>query len=283
MTQLILADSHHPGARLMKLTNNSVKAIGVWDVPSAGIVSRTDSFVAFLSGNSVVSAIGEKDTGAYTADHAISWTERIMAAYPDLILLVDVDGFFNLPPEEAVKVANRLEALGAAGVVYDDQEPQNRKPGMTTGKTQISLETNKKVLTSVINGRNNQDFVIVARTSDENQQSAIERVKMYDQVRADIIIAESLNTDGPKLQALASNLKNSRTSVIHISKGSFENIWPGKKYMEENIGLVIIPDLLSASAMQGMQRALNIAEEMVSALDIYACSSAGNISISSSY
>ncbi len=256
-SQLIVADPIHPGAELKRqaLTNPTL-AVGVWDVTTAKH-AYNHGYVTFLSGNGVVAAIGKNDTGAYSAQHALEWTRNIRKALPEIVLLVDVDGLFNLPPADAVELVNELEQLGAAGIVYDDQEPQNRKAGMKKGKTQISLERNLEVLTAVVKGKINPNTLIFARTSNENKQEAFDIALKYDRAGADVVIAESLNDEPRLLSRLASELNNALTSVIHIPEGvGIEALWSPEVYQASSVGVIIAPTILTEAANQAMQNAL---------------------------
>ncbi|HEX5982313.1 MAG TPA: oxaloacetate decarboxylase, partial [Nitrososphaeraceae archaeon] len=110
-------------------------------------------------------------------------------------ILVDIDtGYGN--PLNVWKIVKDLERIGAKGIFLEDQVWPKRC-GHMTGKTVISKEEYILKLHAAIDAREDNEFIIVARTDSLAQfgiEEAIERGKEYKRIGADVIFIEAPKT-----------------------------------------------------------------------------------------
>jgi 2,3-dimethylmalate lyase len=110
-------------------------------------------------------------------------------------ILVDIDtGYGN--PLNVWKIVKDLERIGAKGIFLEDQVWPKRC-GHMTGKTVIPKEEYILKLHAAIDAREDNEFIIVARTDSLAQfgiEEAIERGKEYKRIGADVIFIEAPKT-----------------------------------------------------------------------------------------
>ncbi|MCX7057270.1 MAG: isocitrate lyase/phosphoenolpyruvate mutase family protein, partial [Proteobacteria bacterium] len=85
---------------------------------------------------------------------------------------------------------------GAAGMHLEDQVAAKRC-GHRPGKALVSTEEMVDRIKAAVDGRTDDEFVIMARTDAhavEGQQAAVDRALAYVEAGADMIFAEALNT-----------------------------------------------------------------------------------------
>ncbi|HXQ63685.1 MAG TPA: isocitrate lyase/phosphoenolpyruvate mutase family protein, partial [Steroidobacteraceae bacterium] len=89
-----------------------------------------------------------------------------------------------------------LVKSGAAGMHIEDQV-QAKRCGHRPGKALVSKEEMADRIKAAVDGRTDDEFVIMARTDAhavEGQQAAVERALCYVEAGADMIFAEALVT-----------------------------------------------------------------------------------------
>jgi methylisocitrate lyase len=110
-------------------------------------------------------------------------------------ILVDIDtGYGN--PLNVWKIVKDLERIGAKGIFLEDQVWPKRC-GHMAGKTVIPKEEYILKLQAAIDAREDNEFIIVARTDSLAQfgiEEAIERGKEYKRIGADVIFVEAPKT-----------------------------------------------------------------------------------------
>ena len=208
------------------LKENKILVIpGVFNAASA-LVAKSVGFEAiYLSGSGIATgAFGVPDLGITTLDQVCEETRRISSvrALHATPLLVDADtGFGNI--EETVK---KLEAAGAAGIHLEDQVFPKRC-GHRPGKEVIPKEEMVKKIQDAVKSRTNPDFFIISRVDTRNVlgfEDALERAKLYQNVGADAIFAEALESkdefkkfaDALKVPVLANMTEFGKTPYLSV-------------------------------------------------------------------
>ncbi|HQR50025.1 MAG TPA: isocitrate lyase/PEP mutase family protein [Methylophilaceae bacterium] len=179
------------GARLRQAIANNPRIlpfIGVYDVFSASIAGRHfDSL--FVSGfGFAASHYGLPDIGFITWTDIVAFVQRLRTVLPGHNLLVDIDDGY-CDPEVACHVVSVLEAIGASGVVLEDQK-RPRRCGHFEGKQIMELDEYLAKLRAVLATR--RDLVVIARTDTSDPDDMVRRVKAFAEAGADAVLIDGL-------------------------------------------------------------------------------------------
>ncbi len=185
------------GARLWQALDaeRPLQVAGTINAYSALLAEQAGFRAIYLSGAGVANAsYGLPDLGMTSLNDVCEDIRRITAA-SELPLLVDADtGFgqaFNIQ-----RTVREMTRAGAAGLHLEDQVAAKRC-GHRPGKALVSQEEMVDRIRAGVDGRQDDNFVIMARTDAhavEGQQAAIDRACAYVEAGADMIFAEALQT-----------------------------------------------------------------------------------------
>ena len=185
------------GARLWQALDaeRPLQVAGAINAYSALLAEQAGFRAIYLSGAGVANAsFGLPDLGMTSLNDVCEDIRRITAA-SELPLLVDADtGFgqaFNVQ-----RTVREMTRAGAAGLHLEDQVAAKRC-GHRPGKELVSKEEMADRIRAGVDGRQDDNFVIMARTDAhavEGQQAAIDRACAYVEAGADMIFAEALQT-----------------------------------------------------------------------------------------
>ena len=149
----------------------------------------------YLSGAGVANAsFGLPDLAMTTLSDVCEDIRRICSA-TDVPLLVDADTGWG----SAFMIGRTIREMtwaGAAGCHLEDQVAEKRC-GHRPGKALVESGEMCDRLKAAVDGRINDDFIIMARTDAhavEGQQAALDRAAAYVEAGADMIFAEALTT-----------------------------------------------------------------------------------------
>jgi len=180
----------NPGDRLrIDLQRREIiPLIGVYDVFSASVAGRHFDGI-FISGFSfAASYYGLPDIGYIAWPDIVAFVQRVRAILPLHHVVVDIDdGYADV--EVACHVVRQLEALGASGVVLEDQQ-RPRKCGHLDGKQIMELDGFVDKLQRVLDTRN--DLFVVARTDAIEPEEAIVRAHRFAAAGADAVLVEGV-------------------------------------------------------------------------------------------
>lgn len=172
-----------------------LQVVGAVNAYSALLAERAGYRAIYLSGAGVANAsFGLPDLGMTSLNDVCEDIRRITAA-TDLPLLVDADTGWGTAFNIARTVREMVRA-GAAGLHLEDQVSAKRC-GHRPGKSLVSSAEMCDRIRAAVDGRDDADFVIMARTDAhavEGQAQAVERALAYVDAGADMIFAEALNT-----------------------------------------------------------------------------------------
>lgn len=175
--------------------NDIIILPGVYDALTAKIAEDVGFETAFQTGyGTSASLLGMPDFGFLNAGETLENAKRIINSV-NIPILVDIDtGYGN--PLNVWKIVKDLERIGAKGIFLEDQVWPKRC-GHMTGKTVIPKEEYILKLQAAIDAREDNEFIIVARTDSLAQfgiEEAIERGKEYKRIGADVIFIEAPKT-----------------------------------------------------------------------------------------
>ncbi len=185
------------GARLWAALEQErpLQVAGAVNAYSALLAEKAGFRSIYLSGAGVANAsFGLPDLGITSLNDVCEDVRRITSA-TELPLLVDADtgwgAAFNI-----ARTAGDLVKSGAAGLHLEDQVAAKRC-GHRPGKALVSTEEMVDRIKAAVDGRTDEEFVIMARTDAhavEGQQAAVDRALAYVEAGADMIFAEALVT-----------------------------------------------------------------------------------------
>ncbi len=183
-----------PGQRLRELLrrNGLVRSLGAHDAFTAKIVQAAGLETVFVGGfGSSASLLGLPDVGFLTLTEMADQVARICDAV-DIPVVADGDtGHGDL--HNVVRTVRLFEKAGAAGILLEDQVTPKRC-GHFQGKQLIPADDMVLKLRAALDARNDDDFVIVARTDAravEGFEQAVERARLYAEVGADVCFIEA--------------------------------------------------------------------------------------------
>ncbi|WP_287464016.1 isocitrate lyase/PEP mutase family protein [Accumulibacter sp.] len=164
--------------------------IGVYDVFSAALAGRHfDSL--FVSGfGFAASNYGLPDIGFITWTDIVAYVQRTRTVLPTHNLLVDIDDGY-CDPEVACHVVSVLEAVGASGVVLEDQK-RPRRCGHFEGKQIMPLDEYLAKLRAVLATR--RDMLVIARTDVGELDEIRQRVEAFAAAGADAVLVDGLTS-----------------------------------------------------------------------------------------
>lgn len=192
MNTQALRTTSSPGVRLRESIANShiLPFIGVYDVFSAALAGRHfDSL--FVSGfGFAASNYGLPDIGFITWTDIVAYVQRLRTVLPTHNLLVDIDDGY-CDPEVACHVVSVLEAVGASGVVLEDQK-RPRRCGHFEGKQIMPLDEYLAKLRAVLATR--RDMLVIARTDVGELDEIRQRVEAFAAAGADAVLVDGLTS-----------------------------------------------------------------------------------------
>ena len=161
--------------------------IGVYDTFSASIAAQHFDNI-FISGFSfAASYYGLPDIGFIAWPDIVDFTRRVRSILPEHNIIVDMDdGYSDI--EVACHAAWNLEQAGASAIVLEDQQ-RPRRCGHLPGKQILPVDDYVRKLERVLETRH--DMLVVART-DVVEEEALERVKVYAEAGADLVLADGI-------------------------------------------------------------------------------------------
>ncbi len=185
------------GARLWAALaqERPLQVVGAVNAYSA-LLAQTAGFKAlYLSGAGVANAsFGLPDLGITSLNDVCEDVRRITGA-TELPLLVDADTGWGAAFNIARTVKDLIRS-GAAGMHLEDQVAAKRC-GHRPGKALVSTAEMVDRLKAAVDGRTDDEFVVMARTDAhavEGQQAAVDRALAYVEAGADMIFAEALTS-----------------------------------------------------------------------------------------
>jgi len=181
--------------RAALLAEKPLQIAGTINAYTALLAERAGFKAVYLSGAGVANASCGLPALAMTTLNDVCEDIRRIASATDLPLLVDADTGWG----SAFMIGRTVREMiwaGAAGCHFEDQVAVKRC-GHRPGKALVGPEEMSDRLKAAVDGRIDEQFVIMARTDAhavEGQQAAIDRAAAYVEAGADMIFAEALTT-----------------------------------------------------------------------------------------
>ncbi len=185
-----------PGARLRAAMEEEkpLQVVGAINAYSAIMAERVGFRALYVSGAGVANAsYGLPDLGIITLKDVLEDVRRITGA-TELPLLVDTDAGFGATAFVIARTVKEMTDAGAAGIHIEDQE-QAKRCGHRPGKEVVEVDEMVDRIVAAVDAKTDPDFVVMARTDAlavEGLDSAVERVRRYEEAGADMLFAEAV-------------------------------------------------------------------------------------------
>lgn len=182
---------NHPARlRTAIAADGTTPLIGVFDMLSASVSAQHYDGM-FISGfGFAASHYGLPDIGFIAWPDIVAFVQRLRLAFPEQHLLVDIDDGY-VDPETACHTVQHLEAIGASGVILEDQK-RPRRCGHVDGKQILPLEEYLEKLHMVLDAR--RDLVVVARTDATEEAEILRRAKALAATDADVVLVDGVRS-----------------------------------------------------------------------------------------
>lgn len=216
---------------------------------SATVAARYYDHV-FLSGfGFAASYYGLPDIGFISWSDMASYVQRLRLVLPQVHLLVDVDDGYA-DTEVACHVAALMEAVGASGIILEDQA-RPRKCGHYAGKQLMRLADFMEKLERVLAAR--RDLFVVARTDAHDAVDMLERITAFAVAGADAVLVDAL----PFLDTLrALQARVDRPLVCNQLAGGRSPAWSLTELGEAGAKLVLYSTPCLFAAQEAMEDSL---------------------------
>ena len=229
-----------------------LQIVGTINAYTALLAEQAGHKAIYLSGGGVAaSSLGVPDLGITTLQDVLIDVERI-ANVSSLPLLVDADtgwgGAFNIS-----RTVKSLITYGAAGLHIEDQIAQKRC-GHRPNKEIVSSEEMSDRIKAAVDGKTDQDFVVMARTdalANEGLESAIERALAYEESGADALFPEALT----ELEQYMEFKKHLKIPILaNITEFGQTPLFSCDELHKAGVGMVLYP----LSAFRAMSKAAEL-------------------------
>ena len=244
-------------------------APGVYDGLSARIADQQSFDVLYLSGYGVsASLLAKPDNGFLTAAD-MQFRISTLCAELQTPLIADADtGFGGLAETQATVRA--YEAAGAAGIQIEDQQVP-KICGHIPGREVISRDDAVAKIAAAAQARQDENFLIVARTDAREQHGldeAIARGRLFAEAGADIIFVESPESEA-EFAAIGTALSG-LPLLANMVEGGRSPLLSRQRLQELGFGFIIYPVAAMAATAASLQNAYaqlaegNLEQERVS-------------------
>ncbi|GEL77100.1 isocitrate lyase/PEP mutase family protein [Tenuibacillus multivorans] len=228
---------------------------GGYDAMSAKIIEETGFDLMLATGAGISnSQLGIADVGL-TSMHEVMASVDHMAQATNIPIIADVDtGFGNAI--NLIRTVKEFEKIGAAGIQIEDQVSP-KKCGHFTGKQVISKEEMVLKVKAAVDAREDDDFIIVARTDARaiyDLDEAISRAKAYAEAGADVTFVEAPQTK-EELQRIATELEGI-PQMANMVEGGLTPLLSAQELEEMGFKIMICANTALRAAVKNIRSAM---------------------------
>jgi 2-methylisocitrate lyase-like PEP mutase family enzyme len=238
---------------------------GVYDGYSAKLAEQAGFKVMSTTGAGISNAFfGQPDIGLMSLMENVDIC-RMLVRSVNVPMTADAEsGYGNV-----VSVYHAIEYFEEAGIVGVNLEDQGegKRCGHMEGKQVVETAYMCKKLEAACKARKDKDFLIIARTDAiavEGIDSAVERLKEYVKVGADMVFADAVETED-QIKQIVDNV-DAPLSVnmgFAIRSRPTTPLIPFKRLEEIGVKRVSLARMMPAAAIMGMKKSLEIMKEVL--------------------
>lgn len=202
-------------------------APGAHDALAAKIVEKVGFAAVYFTGyGQAASHLGGPDVGLMTMTEMVTRARNFAAAVGIPVIADGDTGFGNAV--NVMRTIREYEAAGVAAIQLEDQIAP-KKCGHMTGRQVIALDEMVGKIKAAAAARQDQDFVIIARTDARTSlgiEEALRRGKAFAAAGADVLFIESpesldemrLITSSFDIPVLANMVEGGRTPLMTVKE-----------------------------------------------------------------
>lgn len=245
---------------------------GVYDGYSLRLVEQLGYKTASTTGAGLVnSRFGKSESlGLMSLMENVDFC-RHLAACVDIPLMADADtGYGN--PVTVFHTVRYFEAAGVVGINIEDQTFPKRC-GHYAGKELLDPREMAKKIEAAVNARNDDDFIIVARTDAiavEGLDSSIARAKLYAKAGADMIFPDAVRSEEQIKRFVEEvGIPITINMGLGIRSRATTPLMSIKRLGELGVARVSLPRMLPAAAIQAMRTALLLMKTSIETGEVF--------------
>lgn len=228
-------------------------AMGGYDSLSASLIEQAGGEVVYMSGSSVSTAIhGHSDVGLTTMTEMVDRARQMVNAV-DVPVFCDADtGYGN--PLNVMRTVEEFESAGVAGIHIEDQTVP-KKCGHFEDKSVIPTEEMVQKIRAATDAREDDDFVIIARTdarAAHGFEDAVERSHEYLNAGADVLFVEA-PTDREELRRVGEELGEDVPLLANMTEGGKTPLFTAEEFEELGFDVVLYPATGFKAAAKALQ------------------------------
>ena len=163
---------------------------GVYDCLTARLAETVGFTAVKLLGNVTCgSLLGLPDLGLIGLNEMANHAKNVAAAVA-IPVMVDTDTGYSGGPLGIARTIKEFERAGVAGIGMEDQVTPKKCALIPGGTPVVPIKDQVKKLQAAVEAREDQDFVISARTDAESVNGlddALKRIKAYEEVGVDMV------------------------------------------------------------------------------------------------
>lgn len=188
--------SYEQAIRLRKriAEQDLLAGVGARDALEAKLIGEAGFDFVWSSGFAISASYGVPDASLISMTQVLEAT-RAMAEVIDIPIVADCDtGFGNAV--NVIYAVRKFEEAGAAAVCIEDKKFPKDTSLLPGGRQElVSVEEFAGKVLAAVEGRKNQDLVVIARTESLiagwGQEEALKRAHCYEEAGADCILVHS--------------------------------------------------------------------------------------------
>lgn len=227
-------------------------AMGGYDALSANLIEQAGGEVVYMSGSSVSTTThAYPDVGVTTMTEMVTRARQMVNAV-DIPVFCDADtGYGN--PINVVRTVKEYESAGVAGIHIEDQSFP-KKCGHFDEKSVIPTEEMVQKLRAATDAREDEDFLVVARTDARavnGFDDAVDRCEQYLEAGADVLFFEAPTSES-ELRRVAEEFGDDVPLLANMTEGGETPLFTAQEFEEFGYDIVLYP----ATGFKAAQKAL---------------------------
>lgn len=228
-------------------------AMGGYDALSAKLIEQAGGEVVYMSGSSVsTSTHGYPDVGLTTLTEMVT-RARQMVNIVDVPVICDADtGYGN--PINVMRTVKEYESAGVAGIHIEDQTFP-KKCGHFDAKSVIPTEEMVQKIRAATDARDDDDFVIIARTDAvavTGFEDAVDRGYEFLDAGADVLFIEALTSE-TELRRVCEEFEDDGVPLLaNMTEGGQTPLFTAQEFEDMGFDIVLYP----ATGFKAAARAL---------------------------
>jgi methylisocitrate lyase len=232
-------------------------AMGGYDALSAKLIEQAGGEVIYMSGSSVsTSTHGYPDVGLTTMTEMVERAKQMVNTV-EVPVFCDADtGYGN--PVNVMRTVKEYESAGVAGIHIEDQDFP-KKCGHFDDKSVIPTAEMKQKFRAAVDAREDDDFVIIARTDARavhGVEEALNRLYEYYDAGADVLFFEAPKSR-EELEMVVDEYPDDVPLLANMTEGGETPLFTADEFEDIGFDIVLYPATGFKAAAKAMKDVFN--------------------------